>query len=86
MASEKLTPEQHEKVRQWMKQKGITNCPLCHDNRLDIGDPVVLLAPYGPGPNLVVANLNKGLTMIPLVCTNCANVLLLSEDFIGLLI
>lgn len=71
----KLTPEQLQKLRAWGAENMIYGeCPSCHGDEWQAGDPVILPA-YLTGGKEIVA--------FPMTCVTCAYLRLFSARQMG---
>jgi hypothetical protein len=79
-----LTQEQKDLVTAWRRDKGIDRCLACgYDGEMQCGDIVI-----APIPNIVgsiqVGQEMDGIGMVPVVCPNCAHMMLHEPVVMGL--
>lgn len=79
-----LSQEQKDHITAWRKDKGIDRCLACgYDGEMQCGDIVI-----APIPNVVgsipINEEISGIGMVPVVCPNCAHMMLHEPIVMGL--
>lgn len=78
----KLTPEEREKIRDWLvAHQAKLACPICHNQQWSVADMLVV------APQVVRGgiNISAGIPLVTVFCTRCTFVRFHSAVAMGLL-
>ena len=79
-----FSQEQKDRVTAWRKDKGIDRCLACgYDGEMQCGEIVVVPVPNERG-TIPVDEPVSGIGMVPVVCPNCAHMMLHEPIVMGL--
>ena len=74
-----------EYIKSWLNDKGISRCPVCDESREGFTtQDVSAIIQTGATP-LAEAALSPSVPVVPVICNNCGNTMLLHDGRLGII-
>lgn len=81
----RITGPHEEAVKRWLESKGILRCRVCDDSRLGFTTQDISAIIQTGGKPLTEAALSPAVPVVPVICNNCGNTMLLHAGRLGLI-